>query len=93
VEPASQLTLPLAPTVTVHEAPGLQSMLHDSLHEPEHSAPSPQSSEQLPPVPHVVESKPHAVSAGQLHDAPLHSGGGRSSPPQAELPSANAITR
>jgi hypothetical protein len=68
-------------------------MLHDSEHDPEQSAPSPQSSEQLPPSPQVFESKPQAVSAGQLHDAPLQSGGGRSSPPHAATPNRNAIAR
>ncbi len=47
VEPPSQLTLPLSPTVISHVDPPLQSRLHDAPQAPVHVLSSPQSSVQL----------------------------------------------
>lgn len=83
VEPPSQLTLPLGPTVTSHAASALQSTLHEEPQVPLHVAPSPQSSEQLLPL-HAESPMSHDVPGSQLHDVPEQVGGG--SPPQATAP-------
>jgi len=79
VEPAAHDTLPLPPTVTLHDALAAQSMLHDSPHVPSHVESIAQSSEQL--LPHTSRSMPHDVPAAQLQLAPVQSGGGGAPPP------------
>jgi hypothetical protein len=93
VEPAAHDTLPLAPTVTSHDAFVPQSMLHDSLQLPVHSASAPQSSEQLPLGPQVLGSNPHASPAGHEQLAPLQSGGGGSPPPPHAASKRNTIDK
>jgi hypothetical protein len=89
-EPSLQEMLPLAPSVTAHEASTPQSMLHESPHVPLHLASLPQASEQLPP--HVSVVKSHEVAASQAQLVPVQAGGGFvvELPPQ---PVAKAIRR
>jgi hypothetical protein len=69
VDPAAQVTLPLAPTDTVHVEPLPQSMLHDSPHEPSQTLLLAQSSEQLP-EPQLLCEKSHVDPLAQLQLVP-----------------------
>ena len=82
VEVASQLMLPLAPTVTSHVEPCLHSMLHDDPHAPVQSLWSVQPSVQLEPA-QAESPMSHALCASHVHDEPVQAGGGGLSPPQA----------
>lgn len=90
VEPVSQLMLPLGPTVTSHSEPPLQLTLQDSPHVPEHSFWFVHASVQLPPL-QPESPMSHALSAGHVHELPVHSGGGGASLPQA--PATRTRTR
>lgn len=70
---ASHETLPLGPTVTVQLEPPLQSMLHDSAHEPVHVFEFAQSSEQLPSL-QVELPRSQLAPEGQMQDEPVHDG-------------------
>jgi hypothetical protein len=82
VEPSLHEMLPLAPSVTAHEASTPQSMLHESPHAPLHVASLPHAREQLPPQVCVVKS--HEVAASQAQLVPVQAGGGfiGETPPQ-----------
>jgi len=84
VEPVSQLMLPLGPTVTSHSEPPLQLTLHDWPHVPVQSLLFAQLSVQLPPL-QPESPMSHALSAGHVHEVPVHSGGGGPSLPQAAV--------
>jgi hypothetical protein len=88
VESAPQLMLPLGPTVTSHVEPILQLTLHELPHVPVQSLWSAQASVQLEPL-HPESPMSHAVSAGHVHEAPVHSGGGVSSPQPIKRAIAN----
>lgn len=81
-EPSLHEMLPLAPSVTAHEAFAPQSTLHDSPQVPLHLASLPQARVQLPPQVCVVKS--HEVAASQAQLAPVQVGGGfvLETPPQ-----------
>ena len=73
-EPSLQEMLPLAPSVTPHEASAPQSMLHDSPQVPLHRASLPHTRVQLPPQ--VCGVKSHEVAASHAQLAPVQAGGG-----------------
>jgi len=88
VAPSEQLTLPLAPRVISHVEPPEQSMLHDMPQVPLHSLLSVHPRVQLLPA-QLEPSMSHALPASQVHDVPVHVGGGGASLPQADVsPSA-----
>jgi hypothetical protein len=86
VEPSVHEMLPLAPSVTVHVDPPLQSMLHDWLQVPEQSFLLVQASEQLPPAPQLFAVKSQLAPVGQLQLAPVQVTG-------IELPEPQAATQ
>lgn len=62
VEPAAQVTLPLAPTVSSHEAPLVQLTEHDWSQAPVQVLSMAQASEQLLPA-HPESVRSHALAA------------------------------
>jgi hypothetical protein len=82
-EPSLQEMLPLAPSVTAHEASAPQSMLHDSPQVPLHRASLPHARVQLPPQVCVVKS--HEVAAAQAQLVPVQAGGGFVAEPAPQL--------
>lgn len=82
VDPPSQLMLPLGPTVTSHSEPPLQLTLHDAPQVPPQALRSVQVNVQLDPL-QPESPMSHAACAGQVHEVPVHSGGGGVSPPHA----------
>jgi len=79
VDPSPHDTLLLEPTVTSQSDSPLQSMLHESPHEPVHVLLIVQASVQLSPL-QPESPMSHDELAGHAHDDPVHSGGGVSEP-------------
>lgn len=74
------MTLPLSPTVSVHEAPLAQPTLQDLSQLPSQVELAAQSREQLPPLPQSDELNAQLVPAAQVQLAPVHVGAGVSLP-------------
>lgn len=89
-DPGAQLTLPLGPSVTSQSAPAAQLMLHELPHVPLHVASIGQLRVQLLPL-HAESPMSHALPASQVHEVPVHDGGGVSLPHATNIDSMTRV--
>lgn len=85
VEPPAHDMLPLGPRVMSHVEPPAQLTVQEAPHDPLHWFSFRQASEQLSPS-QALSSVLHDSPGLQAHDAPLHSGGAKSSPQPMRRP-------